>query len=398
MIIKRVLLLLSVFLISSCKTTNEFDNNQISILESEINKQNDGAILIGFLLKSMSNKEKLTNKVDRVLSISLKNIHSGELYSINLNSKNFGIKKVKAGVYCLNKVVTYINFSISLCDKERITVNPGELKNAGYWLAGINYDVEKVKLRLFKTNTQKLELYEKSSKYYGEFLNEELGSNYIVNSNKSIIGYWYTSTDYLKTYLYDSNGKYFTSDDLSNRGNFKFSGTWSLENGDGVTKLHNGYGSSKIKIYNGKLYSTFENKHGSGTLMVGYRNPIRLWELKDEYTSPVVGYERGLLDNIAQNLNKSIYLKVKYSSKSPRTPKLLGKSVFKRPHDYEVISSNIPVEYEKEIMNKFYKWRFKDEVTEQILTICLINGNPIEQCDEKGKVVIAFELGKAFPL
>ena len=92
-----------------CSNLKGSENDCSKTLSKLSTANQDGAILIGFILRKMNNKDKLTKYLDRIISINLKNIESGRSYVINFNGKNFGLKSVEPGVYCLDKVTTYVN-------------------------------------------------------------------------------------------------------------------------------------------------------------------------------------------------------------------------------------------------------------------------------------------------
>ncbi|WP_282109453.1 hypothetical protein [Shewanella algicola] len=384
--------------LGTCSNLNGAENDCSKTLNKLSAANQDGAILIGFDLRKMNNKDKLTKYLDRIISINLKNIESGRSYVINFSGKNFGLKSVEPGVYCLDKVTTYTNFSISLCDMNAtIPVNAGEIKNAGYWLAGINYDTNEVKLKVFDRNTKHINLYENATPYYADFAEKLLISPYSTTLD-SIEGYWYTAEETIKTYLFDENGSYYKSNDLYNQGNLTLGGNWSWVDGVGNARLKNKYGSFKMVAKKDQLVAVFENINGLGTRWVAYRNPVRLWDLKNNGESAVVQYDRSTLDKVATQTNKSIYIEIEYnSSESTHIPRI-GKVVFMRPHEQHVVKSNITLEQENEILKTFYKWRFTTEAKNQKLTICMITDGYPAECSSPDNQSIIFQLGKKYPI
>lgn len=382
----------------NCSNLETMVGSCTNSIKDQLAGNQNGAILIGFLLHKMNNKERLSKNIDRILSISLKNVENGNSYNINLNNRNFGMKTVEPGVYCLSKVTTYVNFSINLCNKGTIPVNPGEIKNAGYWLAGINYDTDKVKLKVFDTNAKKIDLYEDATKYYGNFIEEELKVSPKVSASDSIVGYWYTTEETIKTYLFEADGNYYKSSELYDNGNLNLSGYWSWTKDTGEAELKNKYGYFKMTKQNEKLLAIYENIKGLGVRWLAYRNPIRLWDLNKEYDSPVVQYDRSTLEKVTAQTKKSVYIEINYNSSEPKHIARVGKKVFMRPNGQKVVRSNLSSTDEKKILDTFYKWRFATEAENQTLTICMINGEYPDECLSPGSESIIFESGKKYPI
>jgi hypothetical protein len=384
--------------LGTCSNLKGTENDCSKTLNKLSAANQDGAILIGFILRKMNNKDKLTKYLDRIISINLKNIESGRSYVIDLNGKNFGLKSVEPGVYCLDKVTTYVNLSINLCDMNAtIPVNPGEIKNAGYWLAGINYDTDEVKLKVFDRNTKHINLYENATPYYADFA-EKLKISPYSSTLDSIEGYWYTAEETINTYLFDENGSYYKANDLYNQGNLNLGGDWSWVDGVGNAKLKNKYGSFKMIKKNEQLLAIFENINGLGVRWIAYRNPIRLWDLENNDESSVVEYDRSALERIAAQTKKSIFIEIEYNSSEPTHISRIGKVVFMRPHEQQVVKSNITLEQENEILKTFHKWRFTTEAKNQKLTICMITDAYPAECSSPDNQSIIFKLGKKYPI
>ena len=383
--------------IENCSNLKRMVGTCAEAQKTQVDGKQNGAVLIGFLLRKMNNKDRLTKNMDRLLSISLKNVESGKSYNINLSGKNFGMKTVEPGVYCLSRVTTYVNFSINLCDKGTIPVNSGEIKNAGFWLTGINYDSDEVKLKVFDTSAKKMDLYEDATKYYANFFEEKLKTSPKSTVLNSIEGYWYTTEETVKTYFFDADGSYYKASELYDHGNLNLSGYWSWSKGSGKAELKNKYGSFKMIKKDDKLLAIYENVKGLGVRWIAYRNPIRFWELENDCESPVVQYDRSTLDKVAAQIKKSVYVKIDYNSTEPPHIARVGKRVFMRPHGQKVVKSNISSEEEEMILNTFHKWRFAKEAKNQTLTICMIKDVYPTECLSPDSEFIIFESGKKYP-
>ena len=383
-------LILIIILLSGCVTNSP-------IKKTQSKKEQNGALLMGFLLLKMNNKEELSNQFDQVLSIRLKNLESGTSYTVNFSNKNFFMISVEPGIYCLSNIKTYKNFSMNLCKKGKIAVNPGEIKNVGYWVAGIYYDADYVNFKVFDTNTRKIDLFENATRYFVDFYQENVKLNEKITASHPIAGYWYTVRDTVVTYLFETNGSYYSSSEYQ-EGNLSLGGSWTWDNGRGNAELKNKYGSLKLQQKDDKLLAIFENIKGYGTRWLGFRNPIRTWDLDNEYENPVVAYDRSALDKVSQETNKSIFVKIKYNSSKPYYIARIGKKVFMRPNEQRVVESNVSVEEQNAILDKFSSWRFSREDDNQELTICMINGDYISECSSSNKDIVVFELGKKFPI
>jgi len=404
-------LILLILLVSGCATNSNYQNklndclnlDELTVscktfIKEHAEKHQNGAILIGFLLRNMDNKGKLGREMARVLSIRLKNVENGKYYNINLSSRYIGMKLVEPGTYCLSKVTTYENFSINLCSKGKITVNPGEIKNAGYWLAGINYNADEVTLQVFDTNAKKIDLYEDAIKFYDKFHEEKLNNYPLSSDSDSIVGYWYTAERDVKTYLFKDDGSYYKTSELFGDSNLTHSGNWDWSDNLGKSEQKNKYSSFKMIKKNGNLHAVFENKKGLGGRWTAYRNPIRHWDLGDEYGSAVVQYDRSALEKVANGASKSVFIKINFSSYKPKVIPRVGKKLFKRPHGEKVLKSNVSSSEEKLILDTFYKWRFSSVGEDLSLTICMINGEYPEECLSPQGQFLIFELGKKYPV
>ncbi|BDY06981.1 hypothetical protein [Ferrimonas sp. YFM] len=358
----------------------------------------DGYILMGFILKSMSNKGTLFDDREPVTSITIKNIDTRESFKIDLVGNNFALKKVSPGVYCLNKITTYKNVSFKLCDKGRIAVNSGQIKNAGYWIAGVNYDNSRPMFKLFYKDTYKINLYENAAKIYSGDLTDFLKEQPNASIRNSAVGYWYTAKESEETYLLDSNGKVYQTDDFRNEGNLSLRKSLSWTEFDGSIDFNGKTSKYMAWKEKEKLKVMVEYSNGHGHRWVAYRNPLRNWDFGREFETPVVTYSRAALEKVAQNENKSVFIEVEYDAVDPSVSPLIGKRAFKRPVNRTVLRSNVSQESERDIVDDFFRWRFKEVGNKQKIVICLIKDSHPGECANLAGNYIEFRLGTPFPV
>jgi hypothetical protein len=357
--------------------------------------ERNGVIVIGFLLREMNSKGKLQPYTESLSSISLINIDTGNRYQIDFKLRNFAAIEVEPGGYCLSHIKTTRKYPIEQCKKSQITVSPGEIKNAGYWLAGIRYTGRKTHFRVFDMGAKKIDLLEKATQYYGKNMHNWLKTSSKDDGEPNIAGFWYAAGEYFKVFEFRDDNLAFKNSGFSESKNLL--GTWSWKNNQGAIKLHNNYGEYRLTAKEEKLVFQYENIKGSGQITIGFRNPFRNWSMEHFYDFPVINYQRGSLDAISKKLNKSIFLKVGFNSVKPPIIPRIGKKTLMRPEKHYIKHSNIGALDEELFLEDFYKWRFSLEASDYTLTVCVINGSYPEECQNQGKDVLVFELDKKFP-
>jgi hypothetical protein len=396
-------LVILLLILTGC-SSQKLDTADTSLCESNFEKCSDfiaknernGVIVIGFLLREMTNKGELQAYAESLSSISLKNIDTGNRYQIDFKLRNFGAIEVEPGGYCLDYIKTTRKFPLEKCKKSQITVKPGEIKNAGYWLAGIRYTGRKTHFRVFDMGAKKIDLLEKAKQYYGKNMHNWLITSSKVDGDTSIAGFWYAAGEDFKVFEFSDGNLVFNNSGF--RESKSLLGTWSWKNSQGAVKLHNNFGEYRLTAKEEKLVLQYENIEGSGGITIGFRNPFRNWSLEHYYDYPVINYQRSNLDAISKKLNKSIFFKVSFNSVKPPIIPRIGKKTLMRPEKYYIKHSNVGTLDEELFLEDFYKWRFSIEASDYALTVCVINGSYPEECRKKGKNVLVFELGNKFPV
>lgn len=99
----------------------------------------NGLLVLGLNPVEMTNKMSLTNKGARVLSYTLKNVQTGEIFSLEHTYGRLNVTSVPAGRYCIDRIVTYTNVRLSHCATPFLDVEANEIENAGVFTLGIHY-------------------------------------------------------------------------------------------------------------------------------------------------------------------------------------------------------------------------------------------------------------------
>ncbi|WMS88961.1 hypothetical protein [Pleionea litopenaei] len=143
-----ILILISVVLISACKSSVDKPNiwSRAGSIAPKQFVEGEGLLVIGINPRAMNNKFKVSNKSERLISFSVKNISTGFVKIIQYTPGKSAVVTLPSGRYCLNSFNTYINLKLNHCKAPYFDVEADSVENGGITTIGVNYDANQNKV------------------------------------------------------------------------------------------------------------------------------------------------------------------------------------------------------------------------------------------------------------
>jgi hypothetical protein len=110
-------------LLAGCASVNTMENNS----------PGDSMMVIGVQLKAMNAPGDISNSDQAVSDVSVKNLVTGQVYSMALDSGH-AIAKLPAGNYCVNSLTPEGSRVLVYCGQPYFTLTPHKIVVTGYFI------------------------------------------------------------------------------------------------------------------------------------------------------------------------------------------------------------------------------------------------------------------------
>ncbi len=114
-------------LLAGCASVNSMDNNTAG----------DSMLVIGAQLRSMNADWVVDNTERAVSAVSVKNLGTSQVYSMELNSGH-AIARLPAGTYCVNSVTPKDSRALVYCSQPYFTLTPHKIVVTGYFIFALD--------------------------------------------------------------------------------------------------------------------------------------------------------------------------------------------------------------------------------------------------------------------